>query len=338
MKILLHSQIIQVIKTGNHIDGVVYINKEGTFVVRGKYVIDTTGDGDVSALAGVEYYVGSCEHDSNVRDGRMRVGKLHNPGSMYRIGGVDFEKLIVFLKEHPDRYLGSSFGLMGFEEFLLSYEKGEAIITFCKVGEDGKFQIYNNPRPGIMVGCISIRTGLNGLNAEERTQAEYDVLERCTNQLNKIKLEYPGFENAFIVDVPPAGIRETRHIMGEYLLTIRDVLINKDFEDSIGFSSHPIDISPLPSECNDITPSERAYFKVPYRCLVAKGIDNLLLAGRLISATREASGCTRPTICCMVTGEAAGTAAAILSTEGGAARNIDINKLRTVLKKNNVKC
>ena len=161
---------------------------------------------------------------------------------------------------------------------------------------------------------------------------------QCTKHLNKIKQEYPGFENAFIIDVPPAGIRETRHIMGEYLLTIRDILTNKDFEDSIGFSSHPVDIYPLPSECSDIMPPKRAFFRVPYRCLVAKGIDNLLLSGRLISATREASGCTRPTVCCMVTGEAAGTAAAILSAKGGAAKDIDIEQLRKTLKQNNVKC
>ena len=338
VKILLHSQIIQVLKTGTHIDGVVYLNKEGTFIAYSKYVIDTTGDGDVSALAGVEYHVGSCEHDSVVKDGLLPVGKLHNPGSMYRIGGVDFDKLVAFLNENPERFYPHMFGLMSLQEFLDCYERGEAIETFCKLEEKGRFQIYNNPRPGIMVGCISVRSGLNCLNADEWTQAEYDVLTICSEQLRKIKQEYPGFENAFIVDVPPAGIRETRHIMGEYLLTIRDILTNKEFEDTIGFSSHPVDISPVPNECKNITPPARAWFRVPYRCLVAKGIDNLLLAGRLISATREASGCTRPTVCCMITGEAAGTAAALLSQTGGAAKDIDITLLRDTLKKNNVKC
>ena len=338
VKILLHSRVIQVLKEEDSISGIVYSNKEGIFMAPCKYVIDTTGDGDVSALAGVNYYIGSSEHDSVVKDGLLPVGILQQPGSMYRIGGVDFDRLINFLKENPDRFQTHVFGHMGLEEFFESYEKGEAIVAFCKLGENERFQIYNNPKKGIMVGCTGISSGLNGVIADELTQAEYEVLVVASEQLKRIKREYPGFENAFIVDVPPAGIRESRHIMGEYLLTIRDILTNKDYEDCIGLSSHPVDIYPLPNECKDIKPPARAWFRLPYRCLVAKGIDNLLLAGRLISATREASGCTRPTECCMVTGEAAGTAAAILSKNETKAKEIDIKVLRDTLKKNRVKC
>lgn len=340
VKILLHSQIIQVLQTESHIDGVVFHNKEGAFIAYGKYIIDCTGDGDVSAQAGVENYVGACEHDSIVKDGLAPVGELHIAGSMYRIGGVDFDKLIDFLAENPDRFRAHWFGQMCWEEFIECYKKGEAIEVMCRYFQPGRhFQIYNNPNKGIMVGCININTrNLNGLVADDHTLAEYEVLIAASEQLQRIKNEYPGFEDAFIIDVPTAGIRETRHIMGEYLLTIRDLLTNKDFDDVIGFGSHPVDIYPIPNECKDIKAPKRAWFKIPYRSLVAKGVDNLLLAGRLISATREASGCIRPTICCMITGEAAGTAAAMLTKTGGAARDIDTDALRAQLKKNNVKC
>lgn len=339
VKILLHSQVFQVLKKGNKIEGVVYLTKEGIFISYGKYIIDCTGDGDIAALAGVEYVVGASEHDSVVRDGLIHVGSLHAPGSMYRIGGVNFDKLVAFLKEHPDRFQPHIFGLMSMEEFLEAYEKGEAIETFCTYGNKERFQVYNNPRKGIMVGCINVRTqDVNGLLVEDQTLAEYEVLTVATEQLENIKKEYPGFEEAFIVDVPRAGIRETRHIMGEYLLTIRDILTNKNFEDAIGLSSHPIDISPMPNECKNILIPKRAWFQIPYRSLVARGVDNLLLAGRLISATREASGCTRPTICCMITGEAAGTAAALLVENGGVAKELDVAVLKAKLKKNNVKC
>ncbi len=340
IKLLLHSRIIEVLKAGNRIDGVVYHNKEGTFVAYGNYIIDCTGDGDVSALAGVENYVGACAHDSIVKDGLASVGTLHIAGSMYRIGGVDFDRLVEFLAQNPDRFRAHWFGMMSWEEFVECYQKGEAVEVMCKYFQPGRhFQIYNNPTKGTMVGCINVNTrDLNGLVAEDLTQAEYEVLTCASEQLERIQKEYPGFENAFVMDVPTAGIRETRHIMGEYLLTIRDLLTNRDFEDVIGFGSHPVDIYPIPNECKDITPPKRAWFKIPYRSLVAKGIDNLLLAGRLISVTREASGCIRPTICCMITGEAAGTAAAMLSKTGGRAKDIDINALRAKLKENNVKC
>jgi len=328
-----------VIKQGNHINGVVYLTKEGACACYGKYFIDCTGDGDVAALSGVEYVVGASKLDSVVKDGLAPVGRLHDPGAMYRIGGVNFERLIAFLKLHPDKFETHMFGQMGMDELVDAFEKGEAIEAFCSYRDGRRFQVYNNPRKGIMVGCINIRSkNVNGLLVEDQTLAEYEVLCEATEQLQNIKKEYPGFEEAYIIDVPQAGIRETRHIMGEYLLTIRDILTNKDFDDSIGFSSHPVDIYPMPNECRDIESALRSWFRVPYRSLVAKDMENLLLAGRLISATREASGCIRPTICCMVTGEAAGTAAALLAVAGGAAKNIDIAALRDRLKRNNVKC
>lgn len=337
--IILHSHVFQVIKDGSRIKGVVYMNKEGSFIAYGNYIIDSTGDGDVAALAGVEYWVGASEHDDTVKDGLTSMGTLHAPGSMYRIGGVDFDLVLQFFKDHPERFQPHMFGLMSWQEFVECYEKGEAIETFCLFGGNSRFQIYNNPRDGIMVGCISIPTpNVNCLNADQRTLAEYEVLKTATEHLAKIKAEIPCFENAFILDVPPAGIRETRHIAGEYMLTIRDILTNQYFEDTVGFSSHPIDISPKPKACQDIVAPERAWFRIPYRCLVAKGVDNLLLAGRHISCTREASGCTRPTVCCMVTGEAAGTAAALLSRTGIPARDMNIQALRDTLKQNNVKC
>jgi hypothetical protein len=291
-------------------------------------------------MAGADHRVGACEHDSIVKDGLAPAGTLHIAGSMYRIGGVDFDKVIAFLAENPDRFRAHWFGQMSWEEFIDAYHKGEAIEVMCRYFQPGRhFQIYNNPNKGIMVGCINVDTpNLNGLVADDHTQAEYEVLKSASVQLERIKAEYPGFEDAFIIDVPTAGIRETRHIMGEYLVTIRELLTCQDFPDTIGFASHPVDVYPIPNECRDITPPRRAWFKLPYRCLVAKGVDNLLLAGRLISVTREASGCIRPTICCMVTGEAAGTAAAMLCATGQPARQLDTDALRARLKENNVKC
>lgn len=342
VKIMLHSRIFDVIKEGERIVGVTCHTKEGALAIYGKTFVDATGDGDVAAFSGVPFRVGASKVDEVVKEGLLEEGSLHEPGSMYRIGGVDFKRLLEFLKENPDRFYAHRYGMMSLQEFEECFEKGEAIETFCelKIAKDGKlyrhFQIYNNPREGVMVGCISVPHRLSGLKVDEYTQAEYEALSMATTQLSAIKEEYPGFEKAYILDVP-MGIRETRHIDGEYMLTIRDILTNEPFDDTIGLSSHPVDVAPRPKCCQDAVPPKRAWFRIPYRSLVAKNVDNLLVAGRCISATREAYGCIRPTVACMVCGEAAGTAAAMLcNTDYAKARDIDVKKLQKQLKNQGV--
>lgn len=336
----LHSQVFQVVKHKNRVKEVIFITKEGPCAAGAEYFIDTTGDGDVAALAGADFAVGSCEDDAVVKQGLTPKGELQVAGSMYRIGGVDFDAYVNFLKENPDAFAVQEFGLMSFEEFLKSYEKGDMVIARGIFKDGERFQVYNYPHKGIMIGCTGISVkNLNGLDNSQLTVAEYEVLKAADRQVEKLKNEMPGFSKAYVLDVPAAGIRETRHIVGEYKLNINDILTGKIFDDSIGFSSHPVDIQPYPKECREIASPDRSCFSIPYRCLVVKNIDNMLMAGRMISATREAAGCIRPTVPCMVCGEAAGTAAAMLSKGSDTnAANMNIKMLRNRLKNNGVKC
>lgn len=343
VRILLHCKAIEVVKTGDKVDGVIFDSKAGPLVAYGKYIIDATGDGDVAVLAGAEYTIGTTKEDCAVKEGLVEEGKIHNPGSMFRVGGVDFDKFVAFIKANPDRFTPHMFGLMKLEEFIEEYEKGDAIETFIKLKDEQgeykrRFQVYNNPREQVMVGCISCKTGLNCLDVDEYTLAEYQAMDAATRQLQHIKREIDGFENAFIIDVP-LGVRETRHIQGEHLMTIEDIVNNVDYEDTIGISSHPIDTHPRPSFMENMKAPDRAWFRVPYRSTVVKGFDNLYVAGRQISATHEAFGCIRPTICCMVIGEAVGTAAAMLTKNGKGekAKDIDVKSLQAKLKENGVK-
>ncbi len=340
VKIMLHSKVLKVLKDGTKISGIVFDTKECPMVAYAKYVIDATGDADVSHLAGATCFLGAAEIDSVVKNGQVPVGQMAPIGTMYRIGGIDYDKFFDCVKNDPDRFNEHHFAVMGKEEFLKRLEDGDSVSALVPLndGIEGRFQVYTYPRQGVMVGCSVVRGQFDGTNAEELTEAEYHVLLEEWNNMERFRKAFPGFENAFIMDVPQAGIRETRRVDGEYRLTMIDILKNEDFYDTIALSAHPIDVSPRPKECEEIPLAERAFFRVPYRSLVAKGIDNLLLAGRLISTTREAFGCTRVTVCCMATGEAAGTAAALLSKAGGKAKDIDVENLRETLKKNGVKC
>ncbi|MBQ7974467.1 MAG: FAD-dependent oxidoreductase [Clostridia bacterium] len=336
VKMFLHSPICDVIVENENIVGVVTQTKIDRRIYLGKVIIDATGDGDVATLAEVPFVIGVGTEDAVYEQGLSELGELQQMGAMFRIGGVDFDKFIEYLRTNPEAFVVQEFGLVSYEQFMTAYEKGESIICRALTPDGFKFQVYNYPQKGIMVGCLDIDGNRNGLDAEELTKAEYDMMITAREQVAKIRESVPGFEEAFVLDTPKAGVRETRHIQGEYKLDVVDILTEKHFEDGIGKGCHPIDIKPLPREVEEIPSHEEWSFEIPYRCLLAKNIKNLLVAGRCISATREASGCIRPTATCMVTGEAAGTAAALSVKANVNLREADICLLRKTLSDNGV--
>ena len=180
---------------------------------------------------------------------------------------------------------------------------------------------------------------MDGCNADDLTRAEVVIAKMLARWMEGIRA-FPGFENAFLLQVPEMGVRETRHIEGDYLLTLEDIYHQKQFEDCIGFGAHPIDTRPRPEWLNDPETSypPRWYFQIPFGALIVRDLDNLLVAGRCISATHEGFGCIRPTVQCMVTGEAAGTAAALAVAQGCDPRKLSVVELRERLHKNQVLC
>ena len=363
--IFLRSPICDVIMQDNSISCVVTQTKLGRRAYAAKQFIDSTGDGDVAALSGVPFVLGVGEDDSVYKQGLMPLGAQHGMGSMFRIGGVDFGRYIEHIRNHPQEYKPTRAGQQTMDEFIIAYENGEMMNglgtmlsteEFDRASANGEiihphkllgtqwFQIYNYPREGIMVGCLSMPevwegeniVNRNSLEVKDITRSEYDTMIAAREKVNRLKENTPGFENAFVLD-SPMGIRESRHIVGEYKLNIIDILNKVEFPDAIGKGSHPIDVWPIPAEVNNMTKPEEWSFDIPYRCMIPKNIFNLLVAGRCASATREAYGCIRPTAQCMVLGEAAGTASAILC-KNGITRTKDINtdELRRVLKSNGV--
>ena len=334
--VVLHSMVCDVLTEQNTISGVVTQTKAGRLAYLCDYAIDATGDGDVAALAGVPFVLGVGPDDAVHKQGLAPLGQMQSIGAMFRIGGIDFDRYIAHLREHPDDFSVQHYGLMTYDEMLKAYEQGEMVIFMGTTASGRKFQVYNYPYPGIMIGCISARGSRNGLDIPELTRTEYDVMVEARTMVAQIRESVPGFERAFVLDTPKAGVRETRHVRGEYVLDIMDVLTIKEFEDTIGKGCHPVDIGPLPKQVDELDQRNAWYYNIPYRTLVATGYDNLLLAGRCTSATREAAGCLRPTVSCMVMGQAAGTAAAMLSRSGEAARDIDVQALRTLLREQKV--
>ena len=332
VRVVLHSMVCDLLVEGNAVTGVVTQTKAGRLAYLCDYVIDATGDGDVAALAGVPFALGVGPGDAVHKQKLAPLGQMQNIGSMFRIGNVDFDRYIDHLREHPEEFSPQRFGLMTYVEMLEAYAKGEMVIFIGTTPSGRQFQVYNYPHPGVMIGCISLGGSRNGLDLSELTRAEYDVMIETRDLVAQLRESVPGFERAFVLDTPKAGVRETRHFRGEYVLDIADVLTIREFEDAIGKGCHPVDIGPIPDEVEQLGQRNAWYFNIPYRILVATGCDTLLLAGRCTSATREAAGCLRPTVTCMVMGQAAGTAAAMLSGGGQAVRDIDTRSLRDLLR------
>jgi hypothetical protein len=150
----------------------------------------------------------------------------------------------------------------------------------------------------------------------------------------------PGYEDAYLLQIAEQiGIRESRRITGDYILTGEDAIAGRSFSDVIGCFGGVVDIHNEEGgkEITRMTPIQKhEVYQVPYRVLLAKGINGLMMVGRCISTDRVANGSIRQQAGCILTGQAAGTAAAIAVKTKKTPRDIDIKTLQETLKKQNV--
>lgn len=337
VKLRLHSLVVDVIRKDETIQGVVLESKSGRQFVPARQFIDTTGDGDVAARAGVPYTIGVTEDDICAKS--AKIGEMQPAGVMFKVGNVDLNKTFTWLEKNPGRFKEQSFSRFSLETAKRNFENCETATMCVSHGTpDDWFQIYNLPAKGVFTLCCPLIKNIDGCDVEDLTRAEIVMADMVKRWTDRIRATIPGFEGMFLLDCPQMGIRETRHIQGEYVLNLMDIYERKEFEDCIGLGSHPIDTQPRPEWLNDPETSypPRWCFQIPYRCLVAKGAGNLLMAGRCVSATHEAFGCIRPSVQCMITGEAAGTAAALCINNGVPPNKLDIKLLRKTLKGNGV--
>ena len=141
----------------------------------------------------------------------------------------------------------------------------------------------------------------------------------------------PGFENSRIGQVSPIlGVRETRHIKGEYTLTGADTVEGHHFDDSIAAHASALDIHD--PKGGDVDFQSMPPYEIPYRCLLPMGVEGLLVAGRCISADHDAHARSRNMPAGMATGQAAGIAAAVAIDEGVAVRKVNVGRVQAILR------
>ena len=328
VQLLLHSTIVDIIKEDQHLHGVVLESKAGREVILANKIIDCTGDGDVAARSGAPFILGVGPEDLAAKSGHP-VGAMQAMGVMFRMANIDMTRCFEYLAQNPQHVRLQPFAVMDLAEARECFQRGD-MFTINIVGIGHGFQIYNSPLPGVFTFCCPHHYG-NGLDNRDQTVGELTMVRVIRQRNKEMREKLPGFERAFLIDFPELCTRETRHIQGEYVLNFDDVLSSRAFPDVIGRGGHPIDIQPVPKELEDHELPPRWYFNIPYRTLVPKDVDDLLMAGRCISATHEANGCIRPTVQCMITGQAAGVAAAMCCQKSIQPRDLDVEALKAQL-------
>jgi len=273
----LHSWFSEPIVEGRRITGVECETKEGRQSILGRVVIDCTGDLDVASRAGAPF-----------------VGGSYFLTTVFRLGGVDTDRAERFEYEEP-------------EKFLEVDKKAKELLG----GSWDKWWL-KTPLPGVVwCNCPHMR-GYDGTHVEDLTKAQLEGRRRVDEVFALVRGRWPGFEKSYIVDLAPQmGVRQTRLLEGEYVVTKEDVHNRVHFPDSVARG--------------------RDYY-TPYRALLPKKIEQLLVAGRHYSATSTAQKTSREIPPCMSMGEAVGVAAAMALDEGKLVRDVDVTALQKKLR------
>jgi hypothetical protein len=278
--LLFHSRMIRAEHGNGRVRAVTVQTKHGPLEVQGERFIDCSGDGDLVFLAG-----GSFELEKE----RLQAGSL-----MFRMAGVDVSALFQ----------------LGPEGLRARVKEALQSGAYRLPREDGN--IIPLPRPGEVVVGFS-RLQVDGTSVESLSRAEVEGRMQVREIARFLREQIPGFQNAYIAEIAPrVGIRETRRVLGEYQLTEQDVLEGRKFDDAIAMAAWPIEYHPPQESSTRVTPlTGDDTYDIPFRCLLPRDFENVLVAGRCLSATGLAHASARVMASCMAMGQAAGTAAAL---------------------------
>jgi len=321
VKVLYHTDFLEPILKDNQITGVLVSSKHGLEIVEAQVVVDCTGDGDVAARSGVPFEMGNEEL------------KLIQPATMFfQIGNVD----AVALEEDIQANLHNFYRKDGVNYRSLHWRVSEA-----KANGDWRLNrvsigLFRMPKTDEWCVNTSRIMGIDSTDNESLTKAEIEGRRQADEIFRFLKKYVPGCEHARLkATASYVGIRESRHIQGDYRLTGEDLLEAKVPEDSILLAANSVDVhGRFGPTSNEYVPIGGNYYGVPYRSLLPIGVEQLLIAGRCVSADSTAAGAIRVMPPCMGMGQAAGTAAALAVKESCTVRAVKAEQLRQVLRKN----
>jgi hypothetical protein len=326
VQLYLHTWVAGVQMEGTRLRALYVENKSGREAIAGRIFIDTTGDGDVAARAGAPFTVGRAE------DGLTQSVTL-----TFRLDNVDNERLRQLLLLHPEKF---DLYVMPHTQFRT---KEKHIVVGLKnlvdQAEAEGFRGMPCPRviytPGLTEGSAMMNMvhvhGVKCHDARDLTRGEMEARRQVPIVVDFLRKYVPGFENATLTGTANfLGVRETRHIVGDYMLTGEDVLGGARPVDTVAVGGYPIDIhSP---EGGAVELVQVPPYGIPYRCLTPLGQDALLVAGRNMSADHTALASARVMATCMAMGQGAGVAAAVAVNEEVSTREVNVARVQEILR------
>jgi glycine/D-amino acid oxidase-like deaminating enzyme len=338
VELLFYTWVVAPIQEGDTMRGVVIENKSGRQAIMARVVIDCTGDADLASAAGVPCI-----------KGREEDGKMRPVTTLFRVGNVDVKKVVEYSRAHPKEFtvdpnknvLDFAQGVVRIEGFYdtvkRAQEKGE---------RDANIHYLRMEGVDIEKGIVFINNvrvyDIDGTSGPDLTRAEIEARRQMRQLAAFIKEYIPGCERSFFVDSAVSiGVRETRRIRGDYVLTAEDCFAGQTFNDGVVelhrrvVAGHEIH-SPDAGEGgeNDTTRREAGVertFQIPYRSLTPQKMEGLLVAGRSISGTHDADAWFRGIYSCISMGQGAGTGAALAVRHSVTPRQVDVQELRRTL-------
>lgn len=336
--ILPYTQVVGVIRENGNVSELTALSKTDRYRIRAKQFIDCTGDGDVACMCGVPYEMGD------------ESGDLQPMTMVFQIRNIHPKEVLSFVLEHPEncglgenpnspktaKELALELYRLGIPKLFFS-GKGPLLQKGIASGElHSCSMLAFNPNAKDL-SVVTVNT--TRLVKKDCTSADVlgstmlELTEQVENAFRFIKNNIPGCQDAVLDGIAPRlGIRESRRILGEYYLTGDEVSEGVKRADGICKGGHEVDIHGAGKNHVRKTIKNAGSYDIPLGCLIPKGMENLTMAGRCLSADRVAHSSARVMGTCMAMGQAAGTAAALCVKQGSSPRELDVEQLRQILR------
>jgi hypothetical protein len=319
--VLFHTVIHSLDREGRRIRGVRWVNKSGGGSSGPGYFIDATGDGDLAALGGMDFF-----------EGRESDGRAQPMTLIFKMGGVDMARIKEAMAAEPSQFVLDS-GVTDIKNMPYLAVSGffRAVEEARRRGEFGlprdRVLLFQGLRPGEALINMTRVLNRRAVDAADLSAAEREGRRQAAEAAGFLKKYIPGFADSFLTALgAQIGVRESRRIKGRICVTAEDVRGGRVFPDGVALGAFPIDIHDPGGKELDWKPGDRNNcYEIPYRAMYGE-LANLLVTGRCVSATHEAMASIRISATAMALGQAAGIAA-VLAAAGG----IDVDRLDPAL-------